>query len=103
LDRYLFAINNRAVLHKNGDGDGNTGGNSVAVTCKTGVNMYKKHYVTLNGNVSYFSEQLGDAQVVFIDIRWYLNRSLLFLLMYNWKSKPLNVELSGRPLLASPA
>ena len=61
-DTYLLSITGLCSI-KNGDGDGNTGGNSVAVTCKTGVNMYKKHYFTLNGSVTYFSEQLGNAQV----------------------------------------
>lgn len=29
----------------------------IAVTCKTGVNSYKKHYLGLSDNVTYFAEQ----------------------------------------------
>ena len=31
---------------------------SISVTCKTGDNEYKKHYLGLSDNVSYFVEQL---------------------------------------------
>lgn len=31
---------------------------SISVTCKTGENEYKKHYLGLSDNVSYFVEQL---------------------------------------------
>lgn len=35
----------------------------LEVTCKTGENEYKKHFLGLSDNVTYFSEQLGPAQV----------------------------------------
>lgn len=35
----------------------------LAVTCKTSENEYKKHYLGLSDNVTYFSEQLGSASV----------------------------------------
>lgn len=35
----------------------------LAVTCKTGSNEYKKHYLGLSDNVTYFSEQLKTAKV----------------------------------------
>ena len=35
----------------------------VAVTCKTGPMSYKKHYLGLSGNVTYFSEQLESSDV----------------------------------------
>lgn len=33
-------------------------GDKLAVTCKTGADSYKKHYLGLSDNVTYFSEQL---------------------------------------------
>lgn len=35
----------------------------LAVTCKTGSNVYKKHFLGLSNNVTYFSEQMADAEV----------------------------------------
>jgi len=35
----------------------------LAITCKTGENSYKKHYLGLSDNVTYFVEQLEDAEV----------------------------------------
>lgn len=35
----------------------------LAVTCKTGENSYKKHYLGLSDNVTYFSEQLEPSPV----------------------------------------
>lgn len=36
---------------------------SLSVTCKTGLNEYKKHFLGLSDNVTYFAEQLAPAQV----------------------------------------
>lgn len=36
---------------------------SVTVTCKTGPREYKKHFLGLSDNVTYFAEQLGAADV----------------------------------------
>lgn len=36
---------------------------SLEVTCKTGPNAYKKHYLGLSDNVSYFVEQIDSANV----------------------------------------
>lgn len=36
---------------------------SVKVTCKTGPAAYKKHYLGLSDNVTYFAEQLEAANV----------------------------------------
>ena len=41
---------------------------SLSVTCKTGVNSYKKHFLGLSDNVTYFAEQIEPAQV---DIYYY--------------------------------
>ena len=35
----------------------------LEVTCKTGPTEYKKHYLGLSDNVSYFSEQIEGADV----------------------------------------
>lgn len=35
----------------------------LAVTCKTGPNSFKKHYLGLSDNVTYFAEQLEAANV----------------------------------------
>lgn len=56
-DKYLLTVEGRCSL-----------GNSdkpreISVTCKTGENTYKKHFVGLSDNVTYVTEQLGDAQV----------------------------------------
>ena len=35
----------------------------VTVTCKTGVNSYKKHFLGLSDNVTYFAEQIEPSEV----------------------------------------
>lgn len=36
---------------------------SLSVICKTGANEYKKHFLGLSDNVTYFAEQLESAPV----------------------------------------
>jgi hypothetical protein len=36
---------------------------ALEVTCKTGPNAYKKHFLGLSNNVSYFVEQIDSANV----------------------------------------
>lgn len=36
---------------------------AVTVTCKTGPNAYKKHFLGLSDNVTYFAEQIDPAPV----------------------------------------
>jgi len=36
---------------------------AITVTCKTGPNEYKKHFLGLSDNVTYFAEQTDAAQV----------------------------------------
>lgn len=38
-------------------------GKKLSVTCKTGPETYKKHFLGLSDNVTYFSEQIDDAKV----------------------------------------
>lgn len=76
---YMLTIEGRCSL-----GSGSTN-KSVTVTCKTSDDQYKKHFLGLSDNVTYFAEQLGYAdvsvyhhRVVFkpqsivpdIDLRW---------------------------------
>ncbi|WP_225031765.1 hypothetical protein [Paraburkholderia sp. XV] len=35
----------------------------VSITCKTGPNSYKKHFLGLSDNVTYFAEQIDAADV----------------------------------------
>lgn len=50
-DKYLLTIEGRCAL-----GSGSET-NSLTVTCKVDDNQYKKHYLGLSDNVSYFVEQ----------------------------------------------
>ena len=36
---------------------------SLSVVCKTGANEYKKHYLGLSDNVTYFAEQIDSVAV----------------------------------------
>lgn len=71
IDRRIIFVNtwsNTYLLEIDGacsvkSAAGTTGTDGVAVTCKTGPNEYKKHYLGLSGNVTYVSEQLGPASV----------------------------------------
>lgn len=38
-------------------------GRKLSVTCKTGEGQYKKHFLGLSDNVTYFSEQMDAAAV----------------------------------------
>lgn len=58
-DKYLLEINGRCSVETS---ESALGG-SLEVTCKTGPNEYKKHYLGLSDNVSYFVEQVEGADV----------------------------------------
>ena len=53
-DTYILTILGRCQVEH---------GDKLAVTCKTGENSYKKHYLGLSDNVTYFSEQLEEKEV----------------------------------------
>lgn len=69
-----FEISRRVVFYNGITGDyiltieglcskGNDdGGGKVTITCKTGPNEYKKHYLGLSDNVTYFMEQVDGAK-----------------------------------------
>lgn len=68
-----FAINRRIVFYNGVTGDYMltieglcaqvVDGRKLSVTCKTGPNEYKKHFLGLSDNVTYFSEQIEPAKV----------------------------------------
>ena len=55
--QYMLSLEGRISIKKDGTD------NQLEVTCKTGVNEYKKHFLGLSDNVTYFSEQLEAAKV----------------------------------------
>ena len=54
---YILVIEGRCSLG-NYDAAG-----SLSVTCKTGEDVYKKHFLGLSDNVTYFAEQLESQSV----------------------------------------
>ena len=56
-DKYLMVIEGRCSLG-NFDAD-----KRLSVTCKVGENAFKKHFLGLSDNVTYFVEQLDAANV----------------------------------------
>lgn len=56
-DKYLMVIEGKCSLGN----DDKTG--EISVTCKVGPNEYKKHFLGLSDNVTYFVEQIDAASV----------------------------------------
>lgn len=56
-DSYMLTIEGLCSINKD-----NTD-NQLEVTCKTGANSYKKHFLGISDNVTYFAEQLDDIPV----------------------------------------
>lgn len=54
-DSYLLSIEGRCSIEDDG--------NQLEVTCKVGDDQFKKHFLGLSDNVSYFVEQLESADV----------------------------------------
>ncbi len=52
---YLLSLEGRCSIKDQG--------NQLEVTCKTGPSAYKKHFLGLSDNVSYFAEQVESADV----------------------------------------
>lgn len=57
-DTYLLTIEGRCSL-----GNADDRSQQVTVTCKTGEDEYKKHFLGLSDNVTYFAEQIEPAKV----------------------------------------
>ena len=53
-DKYLLSIEGFCSLDNSSE--------TLRVTCKTGAQEYKKHYLGLSDNVSYFVEQVQGAK-----------------------------------------
>lgn len=58
-DKYLLEISGRCSVET----ANSALGGSLEVTCKTGENEFKKHYLGLSDNVSFFVEQVEGADV----------------------------------------
>lgn len=56
-DTYLLSVEGRCSIEESDLRD------QLAVTCKTGDSEYKKHFLGLSDNVSYFVEQLEPVAV----------------------------------------
>ncbi|WP_269914028.1 beta-sandwich lipoprotein [Acinetobacter sp. HY1485] len=54
---YILSIEGKCSIHKDG------ADKQLEVTCKTGNNQYKKHYLGISDNVTYFSEQIDGTTV----------------------------------------
>jgi len=54
-DKYLLTIEGKCSIAPD------TASKKLDVTCKTGDNQYKKHFLGLSDNVSYFVEQIDSA------------------------------------------
>lgn len=54
---YLLSIEGRCSIEKQSSKE------QLAVTCKTSETEYKKHFLGLSDNVTYFVEQLREAKV----------------------------------------
>jgi len=54
-DKYILSVEGRCSIDDTG--------RKLSVTCKTSRDRFKKHFLGLSDNVTYFSEQLDDAAV----------------------------------------
>jgi hypothetical protein len=54
---YMLTIQGRCSIEADG------ADNQLEVTCKTGASQYKKHFLGISDNVTYFVEQIGHAEV----------------------------------------
>ena len=56
-DNYMLTMEGLCSINKDNKD------NQLEVTCKTGANSYKKHFLGISDNVTYFAEQLEDIPV----------------------------------------
>ena len=54
-DQYLLSVEGKCAIKDEG--------NQLEVICKTGDDEYKKHFLGLSDNVTYFAEQLEGANL----------------------------------------
>lgn len=55
-DTYLLSIQERCIILAD------KAEKQLEVTCKTGDGKYNKHFLGLSDNVTYFAEQIGNAE-----------------------------------------
>ena len=91
----MFEINRRIVFYNGINGEYmltlegrcsiRDDGRQLEVTCKTSSSEYRKHFLGLSDNVTYFAEQLGA-----IDVSVYHNRII-------WKPQSIvpNIDING--------
>lgn len=60
---FYNGITNQYILEVTGRCSIKDEGNQLELTCKTGPDAYKKHFLGLSDNVTYFAEQLEPADV----------------------------------------
>lgn len=60
---FYNGITNEYILTIEGKCSMTNSGSQLSVTCKTGAEGFKKHYLGLSHNVTYFSEQLNSKSV----------------------------------------
>lgn len=56
-DRYILSIEGKCSIKKDNQD------NQLEVTCKTGPTEYKKHFLGISDNVTYFAEQMDSISV----------------------------------------
>jgi hypothetical protein len=56
-DKYILAVEGRCSINVD------TVDGQLELTCKTSPTTYKKHFLGLSDNVTYFAEQIEDAKV----------------------------------------
>lgn len=56
-DKYILSVEGRCSI------DTSSNGRTFFVICKTGPDEYKKHFLGLSDNVTFFAEQLDAAKV----------------------------------------
>jgi len=56
-DKYMLVVEGRCSINID------SRDNQLELTCKTGTNSYKKHFLGLSDNVTYFAEQLESTPV----------------------------------------
>lgn len=54
-DKYMLVVEGRCSIKADG------ADKQLEVTCKTGPSLFKKHFLGLSDNVTYFAEQLDSA------------------------------------------
>jgi hypothetical protein len=82
---FYNGINGEYMLTLEGKCSINDNSRQLTVTCKTGANDFKKHFLGLSDNVTYFAEQLEG-----VSVSVYHNRII-------WKPQSIvpNIDIEG--------